>query len=133
MSIAEAYDVPLTRRPLVPPSPPRAPEGMGAISRIRAMRESVLSTWGPRAYQEEIIQSRFFLRRNFIVNQPDHCDCWSWIDDGRGRDALVAFFLWQLRRRERRRYSLIVQGDISTCYRRSERAAGFGHAFNGFT
>ena len=71
MSIAEAYDVPPPRRPLVPPSPPRAPEGMGAISRIRAMRESVLSTWGPRAYQEDIIQTRFFLRRNFIVNQPD--------------------------------------------------------------
>jgi unspecific monooxygenase len=71
MSIAEAYDVPVARRPLVPPSPPRAPESMGTIGRILAMRENVLSTWGPRSYQEDIIQARFLLRSNFIVNQPD--------------------------------------------------------------
>ncbi|MBR0715360.1 cytochrome P450 [Bradyrhizobium liaoningense] len=71
MSIAEAYDAPVARRPLVPPSPPRAPEGMGTIGRIMAMRDSVISTWGPRAYQEDLIQARFFLRSNFIVNRPD--------------------------------------------------------------
>jgi unspecific monooxygenase len=71
MSIAEAYDVPVVRRPLVPPRPPRAPEDMSAVGRIRAMRESVISTWSDRSYQEDIIQARFFLRRNFIVNQPD--------------------------------------------------------------
>ena len=55
------------------------------------------------------------LRRDvlFIVNQSDHRDCWRWIDDAEG--------------------ALIVQRDISACNRRSERAAGFGHAFNGFT
>lgn len=71
MSIADAYDVPTAVRPLVPPSPPRAPEDMTPIGRIRAMRDSVISTWGPRAYQEEIIEARFFRRRNFIINQPD--------------------------------------------------------------
>lgn len=71
MSIAEALDVPLARRPLVPPSPPRAPEDMTTFGRIMAMRDSVIATWGPRAYQEDIIQGRFLLRSNFIVNQPD--------------------------------------------------------------
>ena len=33
MSIAEAYDIPLTRAPLVPPSPPRAPDDMTALGR----------------------------------------------------------------------------------------------------
>ena len=28
MSIAEAYDMPVTRAPLVPPTPPRAPDDM---------------------------------------------------------------------------------------------------------
>jgi cytochrome P450 len=71
MSIAEAHDVPVARKPLVPPSPPRAPEDMSAIGRIRAIRYNVISTWGPRSYEEEIIQTRFFLRHNIIVNQPD--------------------------------------------------------------
>ncbi len=55
------------------------------------------------------------LRRNvlFIVNQSDHRDCWRWIDDAKR--------------------ALVVQRDISACYRRSECATGFGHAFNGFT
>ena len=30
MSIAEAYDMPVARQPLVPPSPPRAPDDMTA-------------------------------------------------------------------------------------------------------
>ena len=33
VSIAEAYDMPVARPPLVPPSPPRAPDTM---SRVRA-------------------------------------------------------------------------------------------------
>ena len=31
MSIAEAYDMPVARQPLVPPSPPRAPDNMTAV------------------------------------------------------------------------------------------------------
>ena len=71
MSIAEAWDMPVTRRPLVPPSPPRAPESMTALGRMAAMRESVIGTWGQRAYEEDVIQGRFFGRSSFILNTPD--------------------------------------------------------------
>jgi cytochrome P450 len=71
VSIAEAWDIPATRQPLVPPSPPRAPESMGTLARLAAMRESAIATWGQRAYEEDIIQGRFFLRSSFILNTPD--------------------------------------------------------------
>src|SRR5712671_5521294 len=71
MSIAEAWDVPVTRPPLVPPSPPRAPESMTTLARLAAMRESAIGTWGQRAYEEDIIQGRFFWRSSFILNTPD--------------------------------------------------------------
>ncbi len=71
MSIAEAYDMPVARRPLVPPSPPRASDDMTAIGRMAAMRVSPIGTWGQRAYEEDIIQGRFFGRSSFILNTPD--------------------------------------------------------------
>jgi cytochrome P450 len=71
VSIAETYDIPFTHRPLVPPSPPRAPDNMTALGRMAAMRESPISTWGQRAYEEDIIQGRFFRRNSFILNTPD--------------------------------------------------------------
>src|SRR5260221_10657875 len=71
MSIAEILDMPITRQPLVPPSPPRASETMTFFGRLAAMRESVLGTWGQRAYEEDIIQGRFFGRSSFILNTPD--------------------------------------------------------------
>ena len=71
MSLAEVYDLPVARRPLVPPSPPRAPETMSAMGRMRAMRENALAVWGQRAYEDDIIQGRFFLRSSFILNTPD--------------------------------------------------------------
>ena len=71
MSIAEAYDMTVTRRPLVPPSPPRAPDNMTALGRMAAMRVSPIGTWGQRAYEEDIIQGRFFGRSSFILNTPD--------------------------------------------------------------
>lgn len=71
MSIAEAWDAPAARRPLVPPSPPRAPDSMTAIGRMVAMRESAIGTWGQRAYEEDIIRGRFFGRSSFILNTPD--------------------------------------------------------------
>jgi cytochrome P450 len=71
VSIAEAWEMPLARRPLVPPSPPRAPDTMTAFGRMAAMRESVIGTWGHRAYEEDIIQGRFFGRSSFILNTPD--------------------------------------------------------------
>ncbi len=71
MSIAEAYDTPITRRPLVPPSPPRAPDTMTALGRMAAMRVSPIGTWGQRAYEEDIVQGRFLGRSSFILNTPD--------------------------------------------------------------
>ena len=72
MSIAEAWDIPATRRRLVPPHPPRAPENMTALQRLAAMRESAIGTWGQRAYEDDIVRgSFFFLRSSFILNAPD--------------------------------------------------------------
>jgi cytochrome P450 len=71
VSIAEAYVPPATSQPLVPPSPPRAPATMTAIGRMAAMRVSPIGTWGQRAYEEDIIQGRFFGRSSFILNTPD--------------------------------------------------------------
>src|SRR6202051_3522854 len=61
----------VTRRPLVPPSPPRAPDDMTAFGRMAAMRVSPIGTWGQRAYEEDVIQGRFFGRSSFILNTPD--------------------------------------------------------------
>ncbi len=71
MSIAEAWDIPVARQPLVPPHPPRASETMTALGRLAAMRESAIGTWGQRAYEEETIKGRFFWRSSFILNTPD--------------------------------------------------------------
>jgi cytochrome P450 len=71
MSIAEVVDLPLTRTRLVPPAPPRAPDNMTALGRIRAMRLNPIATWGNRSYEEDIVQNRFLFRRTFILNTPD--------------------------------------------------------------
>jgi cytochrome P450 len=71
MSIAEAYDMPVERAPLVPPSPPRAPDNMTAFGRMMAIRESAIGSWGQRAYEEDIVRGRFFGRSSFILNAPD--------------------------------------------------------------
>ena len=71
MSIAEVLDTPVTRQPLVPPSPPRASETMTFFGRLAMMRENVLGTWGQRAYEEDILQGRFFGHSSFILNTPD--------------------------------------------------------------
>jgi len=71
VSIAEAWEMPVARRPLVPPSPPRARDNMTAFGKMVAMRESVIGSWGQRAYEEDIIQGRFFGRSSFILNTPD--------------------------------------------------------------
>ena len=71
MSIAETYDTPVAQALLVPPSPPRAPDGMTAFGRMRAMRENPIRTWGQRAYEEDIVRGRFLGRNSFILNTPD--------------------------------------------------------------
>jgi cytochrome P450 len=71
MSIAEVYDLPVTRHRLVPPQPPRAPDDLGFLKRMRMMRDSAIATWGQSVYEEDVIQSNFFGRSSFILNAPD--------------------------------------------------------------
>lgn len=71
MSIAEVHYLPLARQPLVPPTPPRAPDTMGTFRRVLKMGHNAIGAWGPRAYQEDVIQSHFFGRSSFILNTPD--------------------------------------------------------------
>ncbi|MEH2551009.1 cytochrome P450 [Bradyrhizobium sp. AZCC 2262] len=71
MSIAEAYDMPAARAPLVPPSPPRAASDMNMFGRLKAIRISPIGMWGQRAYEEDIVQGRFFGHSSFILNAPD--------------------------------------------------------------
>jgi unspecific monooxygenase len=71
MSIAEVYDMPVARTRLVPPSPPRAPDDMTALGRMKAIRISPIGSWGQRAYEEDIVQGRFLGRSSFILNVPD--------------------------------------------------------------
>jgi cytochrome P450 len=71
VSIADAYEIPVARQPLVPPSPPRASRTMTALGRMAAMRKSAIGTWGQPAYEEDIVQGRFFGRASFILNTPD--------------------------------------------------------------
>jgi unspecific monooxygenase len=44
---------------------------MTALGRMAAMRQSAIATWGPRAYQDDVVQGRFFGRSSFILNTPD--------------------------------------------------------------
>src|SRR6202790_1053185 len=44
---------------------------MNVFGRMAAMRRSAMETWGQRAYEEDIVQGRFFGRRSFILNTPD--------------------------------------------------------------
>jgi unspecific monooxygenase len=67
----ETRDTLVARSPLVPPSPPRAPETMTALGRMATMRKSVIATWGQRAYEEDVVQGSFFGHNSFILNTPD--------------------------------------------------------------
>jgi cytochrome P450 len=71
VSIAEVYDIPAARQPLVPPTPPRAPSDMGLFGRITAMRKNAIATWGQRSYEEDVIKFAFLGRSTFILNTPD--------------------------------------------------------------
>jgi cytochrome P450 len=68
---ADRTQAPVSRRPLVPPHPPRAPETMTAFGRMRAMRTSAIGTWAQRAYEEDVVRGSFFGRNSFIINTPE--------------------------------------------------------------
>ncbi|MEZ2145746.1 cytochrome P450 [Bradyrhizobium sp. DN5] len=59
------------RRPIIPPTPPRAPDDMSFFGKLAVIRQNMIATWGQRAYEEDVIPGRFFLRNSFILNQPD--------------------------------------------------------------
>src|SRR4030081_1639369 len=63
--------MPVTRRPLVPPVPPRASDTMTVFGRMAAMRNNPIGSWSHRSYEEEIVHGRFFGRSSFVVNAPD--------------------------------------------------------------
>jgi len=71
MSIAEILDEPITRAPLIPPRPPLAPDDLSALGRLSLIRRNAIASWGPRAYEEDIVRGRFFRRSSFILNTPD--------------------------------------------------------------
>ena len=59
------------RRPIIPPTPPRAPDDMSFLGRLAVLKQNMIATWGQRAYEEDVIKGRFFLRNSFILNRPD--------------------------------------------------------------
>ena len=59
------------RRPIVPPTPPRAPDDMSFFGRVAVIRQNMIATWGQRAYEEDVLEGRFFLHKSFILNRPD--------------------------------------------------------------
>jgi cytochrome P450 len=59
------------RRPIIPPTPPRAPDDMSFLGRLAVLKRNMIATWGQRAYEEDVIEGRFFFRNSFILNRPD--------------------------------------------------------------
>jgi cytochrome P450 len=71
VSIAEVYDSPVAHKPLVPSTPPRAPDNLSTLGRMRLMGVNPIATWGQRAYEEDVVQGKFFGRSSFILNTAD--------------------------------------------------------------
>jgi len=71
MSTAETLDFPLKRAPLVPPRPALAPETMTPLQRMKAIRKNAITSWGARAYQDDVIAGKFLGRNSYILNSPE--------------------------------------------------------------
>jgi len=71
MSLADIIDLPARRRRLVPPGPPRAPDDISNWTVLRTIRKNALGMWSQRAYEDEIIQSRFLGTNSFVLNSAD--------------------------------------------------------------
>jgi unspecific monooxygenase len=71
VSIAEVHDSPVAHTPLVPSTPPRAPDNLSTLGRMRLMGQNPIATWGQRAYEEDVVRGKFFGRSSFILNAPD--------------------------------------------------------------
>src|SRR5687767_3663670 len=61
----------LARAPLVPPTPKPATEVLPLWRTILQLRRNALSTWGPPAYELEIVSRPFLGRQSFLINHPD--------------------------------------------------------------
>src|SRR3954465_2406432 len=68
--MADRAILPTSRR-LVPPAPEPAPDGMGPFELARRMRTSGVTFYPHRAYEEEVVQQRYFGRALLILNAPD--------------------------------------------------------------
>ncbi|HEX4098746.1 MAG TPA: cytochrome P450, partial [Caulobacteraceae bacterium] len=56
--------------PLVPPTARWPGRPLTGIALIRAMRRSMLSVWGPRAYELPIVHGKLYGRERILVNDP---------------------------------------------------------------
>ena len=70
LDMADRAILPTSRR-LVPPAPEPAPDGMGPFELARRMRTSGVTFYPHRAYEEEVVQQRYFGRALLILNAPD--------------------------------------------------------------
>lgn len=68
MSIVEALDFSARGTPLVPPRPELASDGMTALQTVAAARKNVITIWGPRAYQDNVIVGKFLGRNHYLLN-----------------------------------------------------------------
>ena len=59
-----------TDTPLIPPMAKWMGRPLKGLALIAAMRASMLSIWGPRAYEELIIPTRLYGRNRILVNDP---------------------------------------------------------------
>jgi len=69
VSIAEAYDIPASARHWCAKPAARA-ANLTALGRLRRCAKAQ-SELGQRAYEEDIVQGRFFGHGSFILNTPD--------------------------------------------------------------
>jgi cytochrome P450 len=44
---------------------------MSFLGRVAVIRQNMIATWGQRAYEEDVLEGRFFLHKSFILNRPD--------------------------------------------------------------
>ncbi len=65
-----ALDAALAPEPIVPPRPSTPQFPLKGLKLIEAMRSSMLSIWGPRAYELPIIGGRLYGRHRYLVNDP---------------------------------------------------------------
>ena len=56
--------------PLIPPAARLPARPLSGLKLIQAMRTSMLSIWGPRAYELPIIHGRIYGRERILVNDP---------------------------------------------------------------